>query len=142
MNLMAEQDRPTHTERTDLSDLVRKRRAELRLSLRALEQRTADPGTGEPAVKYGWLNNLEKAAPNLTPPRLPVLDALAKALELPLGRLQDAAGAQFFGIDTVWSASGEARALVTRADQLSPEQREQIYRLIDMFAPRSDVSDT
>ena len=123
--------------RNALSLLVRERRAELRLSLRAAADRTIDPATGEPVVKYGWLNNLEKEQ-DVTPPSLRQLKALADALEIPFGREQDAAGSQFFGIDTVWSASGEARALVERADRLTPEQRDQLMRLIDSFAPSSD----
>ncbi|MFH8717292.1 XRE family transcriptional regulator [Streptomyces zaomyceticus] len=132
---MATEDRPTvPTGRTDLSDLVRDRRAELRLSLRGLEARTVDPATGEPLCKYSWINKLEKVLA-IDAPSFPQLKALATALELPLGKVQDAAGAQFFGIETVWSASGEARALAARADRMTPEQREQLLRLIETFAP-------
>lgn len=135
---MTEQDRPQqHAARTDLSDLVRTRRAELRLSLRALEQRTAGPG-GEPVLKYGWLNRLEKAAPGLTIPNGVELDALARALSVPLARVQDAAGAQFWGVQTVWAPSGEARALAVAADELTDEQRAQIHRLIETMLPRRD----
>lgn len=126
----------TTARRNDLSRLVRERRAELRLSLRATAERTADPDTGEPVVKYGWLNLLEKEQ-DVTAPSLPQLKALAAALDIPFGRAQDAAGSQFLGIDSVWSASGEARALVDRADRLTPEQRDQLMRLIDSFAPPS-----
>jgi transcriptional regulator with XRE-family HTH domain len=122
--------------RADLSRLVRERRAERRLSLRAAAERTVDPATGEPLVKYGWLNNLEKER-DVTPPSLRQLKALATALDIPFGRLQDAAGSQFLGIDSVWSSSGEARALVERADRLTPEQRDQLMRFIDSFAPPS-----
>lgn len=132
MSIMAEQELRTH-----LSDLVRTRRAELRLSLRAVQDRTIDPDTGQPALKYSWIDRLEKTLP-VIPPQLPQLKALARALELPLGRVQDAAGSQFFGIDAVWSASGEARALVERADTLTPQQLDQIHQLLDAFAPESD----
>ncbi|WP_327376245.1 XRE family transcriptional regulator [Streptomyces sp. NBC_01216] len=132
---MATADRPTTlTGRTDLSDLVRDRRAELRLSLRGVEGRTVDPATGEPLCKYSWVNKLGKGLA-VDAPTYPQLRALAVALELPLGKIQDAAGAQFFGIDTVWSVSGEARALAVRADRMTPEQREQLLRLIETFAP-------
>lgn len=135
MSLMAAEDRATApTGRTDLSDLVRDRRAKLGLSLRGVESRTIDPSTGEPICKYSWINKLEKLLA-VVAPSYPQLVALARALELPLGKVQDAAGAQFFGIDTVWSASGEARALVARADRLTSEQREQLLRLIETFAP-------
>lgn len=128
---MAEHDAPA---RTDLSDLVRARRQELRLSLRALQDRTLDPDTGEPLLKYSWIDRLEKGQP-VIPPQYLQLRALADALELSLGRVQDAAGAQFFGIDTVWSESHEARALVRRADRMTPEQLEQLMRLLDSLAP-------
>lgn len=128
---MAEHDAPA---RTDLSDLVRARRQELRLSLRAVQDRTATPDTGEPLLKYSWIDRLEKGQP-VIPPQYLQLRALADALELSLGKIQDAAGAQFFGIDTVWSESHEARALVRRADRMTPEQLEQLMRLLDSLAP-------
>lgn len=128
---MAEHDAPA---RTDLSDLVRARRQELRLSLRAVQDRTVDPDTGDPLIKYSWIDRLEKGQP-VIPPQYLQLRALAAALELPIGRIQDAAGAQFFGIDVVWSESSDARALVRRADRMSPEQLEQLRRLIDAIAP-------
>lgn len=120
-------------ERTDLSDLVRGRRAELRLGLRGLAERCIDPEN--PAAGSLWtrttLNTLEIG--KIKPPRLPELRALAQGLDLQLGKVQDAAGAQFFGIDTMWSASGEARAFVERADRMTPDQRAQLMRLIDAF---------
>lgn len=132
MNLMAEHDAPA---RTDLSDLVRTRRAERRLSLRAVEELGGeDPETGKPWIRYSWIDRLEKGLP-VVAPTLDQLYAFTRALELPLGRLQDAAGAQFFGIDVVWSESSDARALVRRADRMTPEQLEQLRRLIDTIAP-------
>ncbi|MFF2964301.1 XRE family transcriptional regulator [Streptomyces sp. NPDC057963] len=131
MNLMAEHDAPA---RTDLSDLVRARRQELRLSLRAVQDRTVDPASGEPLLKYSWIDRLEKGQP-VIPPQYPQLRALATALQLPLAKIQDAAGAQFFGIDTVWAESHEARALVRRADRMTPEQLRQLMRLIDTLSP-------
>ena len=128
---MAEHEAPPT--RTNLSDVVSARRKELRLSLRAVQDRTVDSETGQPLVRYGWLDRLEKNS-TATPPTFEQLAALAMALEVPLGRLQDAAGAQFFGIDVVWSASREARALVERADKMTPAQREQLARLLDAIA--------
>ncbi len=128
---MVEQDDATPGARTHLSDLVKHRRAELRLSLRGLEARTAGPD-GTPVVKFGWVNRLEKVLP-VVPPQVPELEALARALELPLGRVQDAAGAQFMGIDTTWSASGEARTFVEQVERFTPEQREQLARLLAAF---------
>lgn len=129
---MVEQDDSTYT-RTDLSDLVRNRRAALRLSLRAVEEHPGNAGEdGKPIIKRGWLDRLEKRK-SVIPPQVPELTALSAALDLPLGRLQDAAGAQFLGITSVWSDSGEARALVAHAERLTPEQRDQLARFIAAF---------
>ncbi|MEU5426929.1 XRE family transcriptional regulator [Streptomyces olivoreticuli] len=138
MTTMVEQGNTMHEGRWHLSDLVKERRAELRLSLKAIQDRTAGPD-GEAVVKKGWVHRLETRQP-VIPPQIPDLKALARALELPFGRLQDAAGAQFLGIDTVWTASGEARALVEQVERYTPEQREQLARLLVAFesAPRDE----
>lgn len=141
MTTMVEPDSTQDDARTDLSDLVRDRRAALNLSLAAVAERTAETRGGEPVIKRSTLDNLEKASPRMAwTPRLRDLKALARALDLDLGRVKDAAGSQFFGIDTVWSASGEARALVERAERFTPEQREQLMRLLDTFerSPRAE----
>jgi hypothetical protein len=130
MTVMAAQDRPT---RTHLSDLVRDRRAELRISLAALERRTIDPDS-DTRLKRSWLHRLETAE-SVIPPQLEELRALAAGLDLPLAVLQEAAASQFFGIDSVWSTSGEVRALVERAERLTPEQINQVRRLIETLAP-------
>lgn len=122
---MAEQGTRTH-----LSDLVRDRKAVLGLSFERLAQRAIDPETGERTVKSSWLHRLANYMP-VIPPALPQLQGLAAALGVPLETVQDAAGAQFLGIDTVWSASGEARAMVARAERMTPEQREQLMRFLD-----------
>ncbi|MFG2225338.1 XRE family transcriptional regulator [Streptomyces sp. NPDC048644] len=129
MAMMSERD----DTRTHLSDLVRHRRADLRLSLRGVEEHSGNLGPdGRPIIKRGWLDRLEKGEP-VIPPQLPELRALADVLSVSLGRLQDAAGAQFLGIDSVWSQSGEARALVEHAERMTPEQREQLARLLATF---------
>jgi hypothetical protein len=128
MHLMAEQDAPT---RTDLSDLVRARRRELGLSYERLGQRAVDPETGT-KVPGSWFHRLATGE-KVQVPDLPRLRAIAAATDCALGRVQDAAGAQFFGIATTWSISGEARALVEQAGQMTPEQREQLRRFIETF---------
>ncbi len=130
--MAAEQESPAPT-RTQLADLVRVRKREMGLSYERLAARAVDPDTGE-VVKPSWLHRLATDQP-VIPPQLPQLRALAVALEVPIGRVQDAAGAQFFGIDTVWAASGDARALVERADRMTAGQRDQLMRLLDTFAP-------
>ncbi|MDK1473691.1 hypothetical protein QNO07_09685 [Streptomyces sp. 549] len=132
---MAEQTAPPNTA---LSDLIASRRQEQRLSLRTVQDRTIHPDTGEPVIKYGRLNKLEKNSPGITPPTLEELEALAGALALPLGRLQDAAGAQFLGIETVWSESGEMRTWVELGERLSPTQRDAIFRLMREQLPPLD----
>lgn len=135
---MAAQDRaPAHPGRTQFRDLVRERRAALGLSYEKLAARCIDPETGTQTVKGSWLHRVETNL-SITPPDLPQLRGLAAGLDIPLGRAQDAAGSEFFGIDAVWSVSGEARALVERADRMTPEQREQLMRLLDTFAPPSE----
>lgn len=124
--------------RAELSELVRTRRAELRLSLRALQDRTVDPGTGEPTVKYGRIRKLEQAAPDLTIPDELELRALAVALELPYGLLADGAAAQFYGIDRVYDEDRKRRALVRRVGRMTPEQIAQMWKLMDAVMPPDD----
>lgn len=127
------------TETTEFADLIRARRAELGLSLDKFQERSVDPRSGV-RVKSGWVHRLEKGEP-VIPPRLPQLRALAAAAQLPLEQLQDAAGRQFFGIERVWAESGEASALVRRAGRLTPDQRDQLLRLLDAFAPPGQNED-
>ncbi|MGC5400167.1 hypothetical protein ACPXCP_31060 [Streptomyces sp. DT20] len=132
---MAVEDRaPRPSDRTQLADLVRDRKAHLDLSYEKLAVRCVDPETGVQTVKSSWLHRLATDMP-VQAPDLPALRGMAAGLDVPLGRVQDAAGAQFFGIDVVWSVSGDARALVERADRMTSEQREQLMRLLDSFAP-------
>ncbi|WP_093820502.1 helix-turn-helix domain-containing protein [Streptomyces sp. PpalLS-921] len=135
MNVMIENrpDAEAASETTEFADLIRERRAALGLSLSAFEKLAVDPKTGT-RVKSGWVYRLETGEP-VIPPRLPQLKALREATGLPLYQLQDAAGAQFFGIERVWAESGEASALVRRTARLTEDQREQLLRLIDAFAP-------
>ncbi|MFD7428441.1 XRE family transcriptional regulator [Streptomyces sp. NPDC059818] len=129
----------SETETTEFADLIRSRRAELKLSLDRFEKKCVDPVTGT-RVKSSWVYRLETGEP-VIPPRLPQLRALAAAASVPLERLQDAAARQFFGIERVWAESGEASALVRRAGRLTEDQREQLLRLIDAFAPPGPEAD-
>ena len=140
MTVMVEDNNARTPGRTQLSDLLRTRRAELRMSYRQMEERTGLGADGKPIIKRGTLENLEKAVPTqVWTPRLPELEALARAYDLPLGRVQDAAGSQYLGIDPVWSKSGRARALIKGAEKLTPEQQDQLAALIEAFA--NDGSD-
>jgi hypothetical protein len=135
MSLMAaEKDTPVPGGRAQLRDLVRERKAALGLSFDKLAQRCVDPETGEQTVKSSWLHRLATDL-SVQAPDIPQLRGLAAGLQVPLYRVKDAAGAEFFGIDTEWSASGDARAFLEGADRLTAEQREQIRRLMDTMAP-------
>lgn len=133
MTPMAKDAPPQDEQRSQFRDLIRARRAELGLSLERFAERAIDPETGV-TVKSGWIHRLEKGEP-VIPPEYPQLCALAAASELPVERLQDAAGQQFHGVQAVWSESGEAKAYVRQLERLSAEQRAQLSRLLDTFAP-------
>ncbi|MEW2300228.1 hypothetical protein AB0958_09635 [Streptomyces sp. NPDC006655] len=124
-------------ERTQLSDLIRGRRAELRESLDVFAAKAVDPDTGT-RVTRGWIYRLETGQ-KVTPPVYEELVALAAAARLSVERLQDAAGAQFHGVEPLRSGTGEAVAYVRKLDQLPADQRERLLRLIDsMVAPQTD----
>lgn len=129
--MAAQEDAPISAEerRTHLADLVRSCRLELGLGLERFAARAIDPVSGV-TVKSGWIHRLEQGEP-VKAPGYEELCALAAACEQPVGRLQDAASQQFFGMDPVWSSSGEAKAFVERVDRYSARQREQLRRLMD-----------
>ncbi|MFF3622375.1 hypothetical protein [Streptomyces sp. NPDC002467] len=131
MTIMAAQDR-SETERSQLRSLVRDRKAVLGLSYERLAARCIDPDSGEQVIKASWLHRLATDLPVQTPD-FPMLRGLAAGLEVPLPKVQDAAGAEFLGIDVVWAESGEARALVKDLDKLTSTQREQLKGLIESF---------
>lgn len=121
---------------TQLSDLVRTRRAELRLSLRAMANLCVDPGTGEQLVKYSWIDRLEKGEP-VVPPQLPQLTAMAAALQLPVRLLQEAGAAQFMGVDVgAWSADGTVRVTAAYMEEMTPAERKELEQIAEMFARR------
>ena len=119
--------------RTQLADLIRARRKELNVGLKAFAERAIDPTSGV-SVTRGWVYRLEQGEP-VTPPVYEELCALAAACELPVETLQDAAGSQFHGVDPLKSGSSEAKAYVHKLDQLPPDQRERLLSLIDTLVP-------
>lgn len=121
----------TERQRTDLSDLVKERRAELGLSLRALADLSVDPQTGL-AVKFGWLNNLENAASAAPTPVQ--LRGLAVGLRFPVAAVQRAAAAQFFDMGEVWSGDHAARVLVARIEEMSPDDIAQLAEIAETFS--------
>ncbi|MGW5736955.1 MULTISPECIES: XRE family transcriptional regulator [Streptomyces] len=117
--------------RTDLSDLVRTRRAELGLSLRALAARCIHPDApdGGPVVDHNWIDRLEKNVLKEIPD-YDRLAGLSVGLQVPLSLVQEAAGAQFWRVDTVWSDDHEARALVHDYKGMTPEDQRRVRALI------------
>lgn len=130
----------TEQRRTQFTDLVRARRAELGYSLRELEARTVD-GSGEAQVKFGWLSKLERGEPVLAP-KEGALRLLASALALPERIVQAAAAAQFLGFDpqgdpgVVWSDDLTTRIIVAHAEEMSDDDRRQLAEIAETFARR------
>jgi transcriptional regulator with XRE-family HTH domain len=120
--------------RTDLSQLLRDRREELGLSLRALAAAAVHPETGEAFIKYHRVDRLEKAIEKITPPSEVELRALAAGLRLPLRVLQDAAARQYFGLEPAWSGDHGARALVAHWEEMSDAEKAQLRAIVEAFA--------
>lgn len=123
------------TEHTQLADLVRSQRERLHLSYRSLADACRDAET-ETTVSTGWIHRLETGKP-VVAPELAALRALATGLQLPLSRLQQAAGAQFFGLDHEQRYSIEALHLAEQLMRLTTEQRDAVTGLLDAFLPPS-----
>lgn len=122
----------TTSGRTDLSDMVRAGRIEAGLSLQEVAARAVDPASGDHVVDAAWLDRLERAA--LDPseyPEYPQIDALADALHLDPGLAQEAAGAQFMDVHTIWSEDGQVRGF--GIGELGPEDQQKALRLMEMY---------
>lgn len=120
------------TERHDLGDLVLERKTVLRLSYERLAARCIDPDTGEASVRGSWLHRLATRE-KVVPPDAAALRGMAVGLELPLRLVQDAAGAQFFGIEPLYSDDETMRAIVPHLQEMSPEDRRKIQALIEAY---------
>lgn len=123
-----------HGARTELSDLVRTRRAELGLSLRALAGRCInpeDPGAG-PVVDHNWIDRLEKGTLREIPDATRLV-GLHVGLQVPLSLVQEAAGSQFWGVDTVWSDDQNVRAFVHDFLGMSPEDQARVRALMQSW---------
>lgn len=129
MTVMTARDPEATEQRTQLRDIVVQRKEELGLGYERLAARCIDPETGEQTVKSSWLHRLATGK-NVQRPDYPTLRGMAAGLGVPVGVLQDAAGAQFFGAEPVFSESAEARAFLADADRLTPTQRAAIRALM------------
>ncbi|MEV5368944.1 MULTISPECIES: hypothetical protein [Streptomyces] len=122
------------TDRTDLSDLLRDRMAELGLSIRTAADATIDPRAPEagPLYKRGTLENLLKNAVSRAPSEQQCR-ALASAFRLPLTAVQRAVAAQYQGyIAERWNRSERARILVARIDEMDDEELARLEKLADV----------
>lgn len=121
--------------RTALSDLLQSRKDELGVSLRELVAACVDPEEPDAGPQYRrtTLDGLMKNLPGVKPPTLPQLRGLAAAYRLPLGLVQEAAGSQFFGIDTVWAEDGKVRTLVYEFQEMDPDDQERARALMQSW---------
>lgn len=118
--------------RTDLSDRVRLRRAEMGMSLEAVAASTVNPDSGERLVEADWLDRLERAALRPTEyPEYPQLDALVAVLHLDAIQVRDDAGAQFMNVHTVWSEDGQTMGMAE--GELSAEDSTKMQELTRLY---------
>lgn len=132
-------------QRTDFTDLLKARRAELGKSLRDMEKLCIDPESGEQA-KFGWLSKVELGKP-VDPPKPERLAAISIGYALPMKVLQVAMFRQFFGYDpgadasVVWSDDLTTRLIVAHAEEMTEEERRQFAAIAETFARRRTQSD-
>jgi transcriptional regulator with XRE-family HTH domain len=129
MTVMAARNSKATGGRTQFRDIVARRKEEIGLGYERLAARCVDPQSGEQTVKGSWLHRLVTGE-NVEPPSYEMLRGMEAGLGVPLGALQDAAGAQFFGAEPVFSETSEARAFLADADRLTPAQRAAIRALM------------
>lgn len=129
MTVMAARDPQATGERSQLRNIVVQRKEEIGLGYERLAARCIDPESGKQTVKSSWLHRLVTGE-NVEPPKYEMLRGMAAGLDIPVSVLQDAASAQFFGADKVFSESAEAQAFLEDADRLTAAQREAIRALM------------
>lgn len=118
----------------DLSDMLRARRLESGMSLQDVAAAAVDPGSGNRVVEADWLDRLERAELGQDEtPQYPQLDALTEALHLDPAEVQEAAGRQFMGVDTLWSEDGEVQGIAL--GPVSDEARQKLLRLMNTYRP-------
>jgi hypothetical protein len=124
------------TTRTDLTDLVRARMKELGYGSRTLAAACIDPEDPDagPLWSRSTLDNLLHGR-RIKPPEFPQLRALAAGLQVHLSLVQEAAGSQFFGIDTVWSQDKQARTFLRGFQEMDPKDQALVLAFIEEKAP-------
>lgn len=130
MTLMTEEDRnAAQPARTQFRDLVAERKQALGLSYVKLAAKCLHPQTGEQTVRHAWLQRVVTGE-SVEAPDYDMLLGMAEGLQVPIDVLQDAASAQFFGAQKIFSETAEGRAFLEDADRLSEAQREAIRALM------------
>ncbi|MEV1020668.1 XRE family transcriptional regulator [Streptomyces sp. NPDC050264] len=126
--------------RTDLSDLLRNRSQELKMSLRDVADATAAYGP-DATYKRSTFINLVNAVPHVKAPTEAQLRALADILRYPTVALQRAAAAQFLGyVAERWIERGErARVFIAEIDELSDEELEEYEGLAQIVMRRRKI---
>lgn len=123
------------TSRTDLSDLLRDRKAELGASLRELVEACIDPEHPDegPVIRRTSLDLLLKGDEGVKAPAIPMMRALAAGFRLPFGLIQEAAGAQWLGIDTVWTQDRKVRTLIHGFQEMDAEDQDRVMALMESW---------
>ncbi|MEU1276510.1 hypothetical protein [Streptomyces sp. NPDC005799] len=105
------------------------------MSIRELVDGCIDPETPDvgPQYKRTTLDGLMKGAVGIKAPTLPQLRALAAGFRLPLGLVQEAAGAQFLGIDTVWTSDRQVRTFVHEFRDMDEEDQARVIALMQSW---------
>lgn len=130
MTVMAARDPKTTTGRTQLRDIVVRRKEELGLGYQRLAARCIDPESGEQTIRHSWLHRLATGE-TVEAPNYEMLRGMSAGLAVPVAVLQDAASAQFFGAHRVaFGETPEAQGFLEDADRLTPSQREAIRTLM------------
>lgn len=129
---MAADDRKA-ARRTQFRDIVVERKDALGLSYVKLAARCLHPETGEQTVKHAWLHRVATSQP-VEAPDYDMLLGMSEGLQVSIDQLQDAASAQFFGTQKIFSESVHGRAFLEDADRLTPAQREAIRALMKSLA--------
>ncbi|MEV0525980.1 hypothetical protein AB0I66_21325 [Streptomyces sp. NPDC050439] len=121
------------TQRTQFRDIVVARKEALNLSYAKLAARCIHPDTGVQTVKDSWLHRVATGE-TVQAPDFDMLLGMAEGMEVDIDVLQDAASAQFFGSQKVFTESAEAKAFLEDADRLTPAQREAVQALMRSLA--------
>lgn len=120
------------TPRADLTDIVREGRRAAGLSLEEVAARAVDRD-GEHVIDAAWLDRLERnTLPPEERPEYPQLDALVDLLNLDPVAVQEAAGAQFHGVHTIWSEDGQVRGFGIR-ELTDPEDIAKARALMETY---------